>query len=229
MSEEEKKFEKVDSKKLKEEEKKIKEKSNKKEKKDKKKSKISLKIILPIIIVAALVIGIVSAVVIGITKPTPQKSLNNALNAIKNADVEKVNKYIDYNEIMESSELFNKNNDEIQKALFEKLSWKIGKTTKNEEENSVSVEVEITNKDFGVIIKNYMDRVLKAAVSGERLSNEEFEKFIKEELSKQDINTVSTTKNVEMVKVDGNWIIKNTQEFASVLLPGLEEAINSIQ
>ena len=82
------------------------------------------------------------------------------LSALKQGDFNKVYEYVDYQELLENAELDSQNaeNQDKEKLLFEKLEWKINKI--NENGDNATVEIEITNKDFNVIITNYMQKVL---------------------------------------------------------------------
>ena len=100
----------------------------------------------------ALIIGVIAIVLILIIlalllffQNTPKVALEGMLNSLKTGDFEKASQYVDINALLDSSKL-EENDQDKQKLLFDKLSWKINKVT--EENNNATVEVEITTKDF---------------------------------------------------------------------------------
>lgn len=233
---EEPKFNKVESKDLKKE-KGMNHIDNKKEKKEKKqKNKIkkegtekgNKKVGYWVggVVLLLVVLAIVTALLL--LPATPEKSVEGMLNSLKNADFESVNKYVNYEEIVNESEtLQNSEMDaETQSLLFDKLSWKILNISK--EENTANVEVEITNKDFNQIITNYKQEALKIAFSGESFTQEEQNNKLKEQLKNEEIGTKTVTTTIQLVKQDKEWKIQADESLVNALLPGLQEAINSL-
>ena len=49
-----------------------------------------------------------------------------------------------------------------------------------------------------------------------------------EELKNESVATRTTTQTRNLVKVDGNWQVVINDTFMNLLLPGLQETINSI-
>lgn len=117
-------------------------------------------------------------------------------------------------------------NAEAQKLLFEKLEWKILKET--EEGDKATVEVEVTNKDFKTILGNYMQKALKAAFSGQTISEEEMTNYLVEELKNEEVQTVTNTQSINLEKKDGKWEIVEDDNFVNCVLPGLNEAVNAL-
>ena len=233
---EEPKFNKVESKDLKKE-KGMNHIDNKKEKKEKKqKNKIkkegtekgNKKVGYWVggVVLLLVVLAIVTALLL--LPATPGKSVEGMLNSLKNADFESVNKYVNYEEIVNESEtLQNSEMDaETQSLLFDKLSWKILNISK--EENTANVEVEITNKDFNQIITNYKQEALKIAFSGESFTQEEQNNKLKEQLKNEEIGTKTVTTTIQLVKQDKEWKVQADESLVNALLPGLQEAINSL-
>lgn len=233
---EEPKFNKVESKDLKKE-KGMNHIDNKKEKKEKKqKNKIkkegtekgNKKVGYWVggVVLLLVVLAIVTALIL--LPATPEKSVEGMLNSLKNADFESVNKYVNYEEIVNESEtLQNSEMDaETQSLLFDKLSWKILNISK--EENTANVEVEITNKDFNQIITNYKQEALKIAFSGESFTQEEQNNKLKEQLKNEEIGTKTVTTTIQLVKQDKEWKVQADESLVNALLPGLQEAINSL-
>ena len=230
---EEPKFNKVEGKDLKKEKgmnhienKKAKKQNNKEKKESKEKGNKKVGYWVGGIILLLVVLAIVTALLL--LPSTPEKSVEGMLNSLKNADFESVNKYVNYEEIVNESESLQNSemDEETQSLLFDKLAWKILNISK--EENTASVEVEITNKDFNQIITNYTQEALKIAFSGESFTQEEQNNKLKEQLKNEEIGTKTVTTTVQLVKQDREWKVQADESLINALLPGLQEAINSL-
>ena len=73
-----------------------------------------------------------------------------------------------------------------------------------------------------------MQKALKAAFGGDNVSEEQIEGYFSEELKNDQVQTTTTTKTIQAVKEDKKWKVVSNDELTDVLLPGLEEAINSL-
>lgn len=177
-------------------------------------------------IVVLIVLIIVSALLI--LPNTPEKTIDGMLNCLKNGDFEGVNKYVNYEEIAKDASTFEdmKDDKELASLMFDKLSWKVNKVTK--EKDKATVEVEITNKDFKKVITNYTQEALKIAFSGQTFSDEEQNNTLKEELKDESVGTKIVTATLNLNKENGKWKVQTEDTLISALLPGLEEAINSL-
>lgn len=178
------------------------------------------------IILLLIVLAIVTALIL--LPSTPEKTIDGMLNSLKNGDFESVNKYVNNSEIVNQSAMLENSemDKETQILFFEKLSWKVLNIAK--EENTASVEIEITNKDFNQIISNYTQEALKIAFSGESFTEEEQNNKLKEQLKNEEIGTKTVTTTVQLTKQDGDWKVQADESLVTSLLPGLQEAINSL-
>lgn len=217
------KFSKVEPKNLKKEDKKE-AKANKEQKALKKSNMLGIWISGIVLILVLLLV--VAALII--LPQSPKKSVEGMLNCLKNGDFTGVSKYLNYEEVLNQVNLSEDNqmSQEMQVLFFNKLSWKI--LNVNEEKDIAKVEVEIVNKDFKTIISNYMQKALQSAFSGGNLSDEEQTNYLMDELKSESIPTVTTTSTLEVVKKDGEWKITSNEDLLNALLPGYEDAINSI-
>lgn len=195
----------------------------KKEKKAKKENK-KVGYLVSGIILLLVVLAIVTALLL--LPATPEKTVDGMLNSLKNADFESVNKYVNYDEIVNNAEMLQnlEMDQETQSLLFDKLTWKFLNLSK--EENTASVEVEITNKDFNQIISTYTQEALKIAFSGESFTQEEQINKLKEQLKNEENTTRTVTTTIQLVKQDGKWKVQPDENLINALLPGLQEAVN---
>ena len=222
---EEPKFKQVDKKESEKLEKQAKKEKNNKEKNGKKSPVIPT----VIIVVVVLLIAILLTVMI-VTSSAPKKSLEALLTNLKAGDFTKAQEYV-------SGELdlgTVNSNEEAQKLLFDKLNWKINKVTEVDE-NNATVEVEITTKDFQTVINNYMKKALdavKETITGggttESFSGADFENYFIEELKNENIQTTTITTTVNAVKEDNKWKIVSDDSLYNAVLPGLQEAVNTL-
>lgn len=183
-------------------------------------------IVTAIVIIIVLILAILLCVLLA---NGPKGVVEGMFTALKNGDYDKVNKYINYEEVISSSDILDSESldEETMNLLFEKLSWKIIDMT--QEENTASVTVEVTNKNFRTIIGNYMQNALRIAFSGQELSDAEMENYLIEELKNEDVETTTTTQTINLTKQDGKWVIDTTDtNLIDVLLPGLNEAVNAL-
>ena len=203
-------------------------KANKTSKKENKENKNNKKVGYWVggVILLLIVLAIVTALLL--LPETPEKTVDGMLNSLKNADFESVNKYINYDEVVNQSEMLKDSemDQETQSLLFNKLSWKIMNITK--EADKASIEVEITNKDFEQIISNYTQEALKIAFSGESFTEEEQNNKLKEQLKNDQIQTKTVNTTIQLIKQEGNWKVQADENLVKALLPGLQDAINSL-
>lgn len=199
------------------------EKFKKKAEKQTKKSKMPL--ILGVIGILLLII-IVSALVFW--QESPAKAIDGMFSSLKQGDFNKVNEYVNLQELLKEANLENETNEdkEKEKLFFDKLKWKINKV--NQEKDKATAEVEVTNKDFKIIITNYMQKILKIAFGGENISEQEMENYLLELLKDEKAQTVTNSKNIELIKENGKWRVVANSELTSIILPGLEDAIDSL-
>ncbi len=176
------------------------------------------------IVLLIIVLAIVTALIL--VPQTPEKTVEGMLNSLKNGDFESVNQYINYDEIVNSSEMLQnlKIDEEAQALLFNKLTWKTLNISKDEDK--ASIEIELTNKDFDQIISNYTQEALRIAFSGESFTEEEQRNQLKEQLRNEEIGTKTVSTTIQLTKQEGEWKIQTDENLINALLPGLQEAIN---
>ncbi len=219
------KFEKVSKKeaeKVNKENKKEKKKIN--DKRDNKKTWISTSIVALFVVLIIVVLTVMIVV-----SSDPKKALDGLLTNLKEGNFNKAQEYLTGdNKELTSISL----DDEAQKLLFEKMAWNIKKVT--QEKDKAVIEVEIKNKDFQTVVNNYAKRALNAAKEAigsgnvNSISETDFQNYFLEELKNEQIPTTTNTKTVNAVKVDDKWKIVSDDGLVSALLPGLEEAINTL-
>lgn len=191
-------------------------------KETKKKSKSALWIIIAVLIIA--IIAVMAGVIL--FSSSPKENLNEVLTALKTGDYKNAESY---KELISSSGILEENdfNQEAQKLFFDKLEWNM----KDEkiEGDKATIELEIKNKDFKTIIKNYMQKAIKIAFSGQEVSEEQMTNYLLEELRNEEIELVTVNQTVTMNKKDGKWEVEDAEALVYAILPGLSEAMDSIK
>ena len=179
--------------------------------------------VLAIIIILLVIIGLIYLAI-----PTPEKSLNNMLKALKDGNIDKVNQYVSYDDISLSkavgiNEEASKENDAI---LFESLEWNI-KSVK-EENDIATIEIEVTNKDYETAFKNYIQTMFQKFINNEDVTEEEQFTLLLNELKSDSLGNKTVTETINLTKTDGAWKINADENLAKALYPGLEDGIDSI-
>lgn len=169
-------------------------------------------------VIAAIIVVIAVILVMSLMKDSPKKLVENTLKDLKTG----TNSEQMLSGLLQGEDSMDA---EAQKLIFEKLEWKVLKV--NEEGDTATVELEITNKDFKTIMGNYMQKALKIAFSGQTITEEEMTNYLMEELKNEEVGTVTVNQSIELKKQDGKWEIADEESFASAVLPGLQEAINA--
>ncbi len=199
---------------------------SKKEKKpkEKKSGKGTFTRVVAIVVILLVIIGLIYLAI-----PTPEKTVNNMFESLKKGDFEQTSQYINYNEVSLVNQLEEEDNTEItadEKILFESLEWNIKSV--NEQGDTASIEVEVTNKDYEVAFKNYIQEMFKKFLNNDDISEQEQFDLLLNEIKKEETGTKTTTQTITVVKENGRWKVKADDSLTKALYPGLEEGINSI-
>jgi len=191
---------------------------------DKKNSKNNYLVIGIVLVIIAVVIITALMLVPG----TPKKAVDGMLGCLKSGEFEKAEEFVNYQDLINSSELVGgeESNQDEEKLLFNKMDWKVKKVVENGD--IATVEVEITNKDFKTILSNYIQKVAKAAISKQSISEEQYEQYLVDELKNESIQTITVEGEIQVEKQDGKWKVKTDENLIKIILPGLEEALSSL-
>lgn len=197
---------------------------SKKEKKpkEKKSGKGTFTRLIAIVIILLAIIGLIYLAI-----PTPEKTLNNFFNSLKEGNIERINQYLNYEEIS-LEQVLNEGTEknEVEKALFESLEWNIKSVT--EEQDTATIEVEVTNKDYEKAFKSYIQEMFQRFLNNEDVSDEEQFELLINEISKEETGTKTTTQKITLVKENGKWKVTADDALTEALYPGLIEGIDSI-
>ena len=104
---------------------------------------------------------------------------------------------------------------------------KTAKTVITNEQDIIKITKEIINKLYERALN-----AVKGAITGdnnvESFSSADFEKYFIEELKNENIQTTTITTTVNAVKEDNKWKIVSDDALYNAVLPGLQEAVNTL-
>ncbi|SCZ81149.1 DUF4352 domain-containing protein [Acidaminobacter hydrogenoformans] len=187
-------------------------------------------IVLIVVLIASLV---------GCGGVTAESATQSFLEAVKTMNVEEISKYVDYDELVNTSEESEEmesitEQEEFVKQIFTGMSYAIIESS--EEKESATVKAEITNIDM----KNVMGEFIKEAFSfafanafSNVLSDEEMEQKMTEmmlaSLESNKDKKVTNTVDIQLKKVDGAWKIDLNDELQNAITGDLMEVANSFE
>ena len=190
---------------------------------NKEKNNTNKKSKIPAILTVVIVLAIVALLtVLIVTSSDPKKSVDGFLTNLKAGDFVKAQEFSTGDSLFKDQEY----SEETQKLLFDKISWKVKKVTA--ENNTATVEIELTNKDFSEVLQNYKNKIWKdiSSVIGKTIDTS---RYFEDELKNENLGTKTITVNIKLQKQDGKWKVVANNELANSLLPGLQESVNAIQ
>lgn len=193
----------------------------------KRKNVIKLKPILLFIIITGLVITLIISINKKKEDFTKQEEIiNQAFSALKTTNINEVNKYTNYNKIisgLDESILNQEEVSEIEKNLFNTMEWSIEKI-KEEDNNTVAI-IEVTNKDFKMIITEWLQEIVNRKTNGEDISNEAGLDVLENILKNNDYGTQTIIKKV---KIDKDSKIEVNDDLINLLYSGIESVSNAL-
>ncbi|MHC1724213.1 MAG: DUF5105 domain-containing protein [Aminipila sp.] len=185
-----------------------------------------MKKVFVIFLVLTLITGLV-----GCGGESPEKAVENALNAVKNMNKELASKYLDYDELMSKGEFSedtttedNADSEAIMKLILKNLEYKV--ISSNIDGESAIVETEITNVDMSKIMADFISEMFGGAFSGvsEEQVNDKCLELFTNLINKPDNKMVTNTVKIKLLKDDTNWKIDMSDELADAILGGMISA-----
>ena len=121
------------------------------------------------------------------------------------------------------------------KKYYSNLKYKTLKTKKDSKD--VIIEMEISNKDFSVVLTEYMKISLELSMNNlsQNLSRKELDKKInkhfEEKFNIDNVNVKTNVVKIKMEKRDNNWIVKeeSKNDLVNALMPGMKEITENIK
>lgn len=187
--------------------------------------KIILCIVGLIIVIAVIIFGIIK-----LTAKNPTDSVTSFIEYLKSGDLNGAKEYTNESSL-EMLGIDSETEDiEMVKLFFKNVNLNIVEVTKDS--NQAIVKVEITNRDLKTIMQNYMQKALELAMSSINSSNttedmeSQLQEFFKSQFESTQIENVTTSVDIVLTKVDGDWKIVLDENLRDAILPGLTEISN---
>lgn len=182
------------------------------------------------ILIFFIVIVVIFSIIIAIRKNNvkgsddPVNEINIAFNYLKEGNAEKINEYIDYNQLIDSFDEIilqepSQNSKDVQKMLFDNLSWNIINVDVQEEK--IIATVEVTNKDFKNVITKWMQNLVEKKETEEAIDNEVAMAELKEVLNRES-ETKKTTETIVLKKENEKWKVEMNDNFVNLVFPGID-------
>ena len=160
-----------------------------------------------------------------------ENAVDNMFAALKNADIEAAQQYINLDELKQSDEdsSFTDDTELIIRTVFKNLNHRIISSEKVDD-STVVVKTEITATDMKPIMGEFFTKALQYAFSvafenpqpSKEEQNKKMEELFVECVSKPDLATITNEADITVVKAsDNSWRIKSDDAFADALLGGL--------
>ena len=185
--------------------------------------------VVAIIIILLLIVAIAFGIYFLVNKITEQNrikaSVNEFFEGLKNSEVDKVNKYADYNQLINSFDemILQDENDRIEKELFSSLEWNI--ETIEKIDNRIEIIIEAKNKDFKDVITNWMKELVSAKSAGISITNEYALEKLENEI-KEEEKTKTVIKKIVLKEDNGNFKITVSEDLRDLVFPGIDSVID---
>ena len=185
-------------------------------------------IVYAVAAVILILLVVVCAAKIKASKPVT--ALNNLVKELNNGNFKKAGEYCADN----TMDLFgvdeNVEDLEMVKLYYKNIDIKVNKVTKSKD--TAVINVEISNKDLGKILNNYMNKAKELALENlnKKVTTKDMEnqllQYFKSQFEAEGIENVTTTVDVVLNKVDGKWKVVVDSNLRNAFLPGLYSLSN---
>lgn len=160
-----------------------------------------------------------------------EQAVGNALDAIKSMDKEGIEKYIDYDELVEaekSDEEADLESEEMIKLVFEKLEYNIVSSEKNGD--TALVTTEITNINMAKVFGEFIMEAFSLAFSDieEEEMNSKMMEIFTNLINREDNEMVTITVDINLKKINDEWKIDMSDELSNAIFGGMVEAMDSL-
>lgn len=185
------------------------------------------------IISAIAILLVILAIVIlisNISNKKPSKAVENFAKELSKGNFTKAKEYTADDTFAALGIELDSEEIEMIKLYYKNLDVKVTKV--NKAKDTAVVTVEISNKDLGKILSNYMKKAQELALqkvtskSSVESMEKELEEYFKSLFEGDAIETISNSIDVVLTKQDGKWKVIVDDTLRDTLLPGLYSATN---
>ena len=161
---------------------------------------------------------------------TPSRAVNSVFTNLKNGNNTLASFYIDYDELINALDAGIRKDagmSELEKSCFDNLEWTIlGEKIENE---TAIVEVEITTKNFRQVLLNWIEKMSEKLETQEDISEEENIELLEESIKQENVQTITTTANINLEKKGLLWKVKVDENLINVIYPGLNQVLEVME
>lgn len=159
-----------------------------------------------------------------------EESVNDCFSSLKSTNIEQVNIYVDYEELIKSLDtIIIENREEevssLEKELFKTLEWKI-EEIKVEDSNAI-VTVETKNKDLKTVVIKWLQQLATLKNAGEAINNQIALEELKKTLANEN-KTEKTKKDIILKKDNGTWKLELNENLRTLVYLGVEDIASVI-
>lgn len=164
-----------------------------------------------------------------------KKSVEGMMSSLKSGEYDKMTTYMNTG-ALSLEESLDDMSKEMLDILFSKFDYKIVDATKVSDEE-VEVNVQLTNKDMAVALKNYVTQAFTFAFSNAfsetPLSDEEVEvkmtELFKESIEDEKVELKTSDAKVTVVKVDDQWVVKGDESLYNSITGNINKILEDIE
>lgn len=159
-----------------------------------------------------------------------QAAVEKEFEALKNKDEKAFEELFGSNPLDSlgiTSDNAEENFKKIVNKILEGIDYSIISSEKIDNEN-VTVKVDITSLNMEDVMQKYMESIVdfslneEAASLSEEETNDKIVELLLETISQPDLETVKTTVDINVKKVDNKWTIQESDELTNALAGGLQ-------
>lgn len=195
--------------------------------------KKSIKTIIAVSLVFAIILSLTGC---GEIKKA-ENTVNNMFAALKEGNLEAAQKYVDVDDFTggDDGDSLTENNEIMLKAVFGGLEHKI-LSSEQIDGDTVTVKTEITATNMKTVMEEFIMDALSYAFAAafttpeptEEEVNQKMEELFMAAATKPDLETVTSTVDIRVVRTEGNvWKIDADETFANAISGGLYEALDA--
>ena len=165
----------------------------------------------------------------------PENVVNEYFTAVKNGNVEEVNKLTE-GKTEEKDKDVSEKEIELAKKVFNHISVDVIGDAKVDGETA-TVKAKVTAPDmkkvFELVMADAIQKFMKASFEGKKMSDEESDKLVEESFIKQfenkDLAKVTSEVDLNLVKKDNSWVIKEDEVLENAISGGLPKEIREFE
>lgn len=161
----------------------------------------------------------------------PEEVVAEVFEAVKTVDAKTYQAYvIDDAGLFADSDSWGEGEKQLVDIMFHNMTYQI-QSVETEDETAM-VTADITNSDLSDIVMTAVGGMVNSAMSGDSLDEEAYAAQMMEAMREasysEDVELSTNTAQIELVKTDGNWKLKMTNDLLNVMGGGNLEDVTRI-